>query len=146
MINIWSGGVIVSPYLSPLVEAFITWKAHWAWGFLTYSILNVVGLVVIIVFAEETWYNRAVSPSQQPVKRSHFKRLLGMEQWRGMRQNGPTFVQAVARPFIAISKIPVLLSVVYYFINFAWVIGVNATTSVWMTTIYGFDGKALGKT
>lgn len=147
MINIWSGGVIVAPYLSPLIEAFITWKADWPWGFLVYSILNVVGWFLIIFWADETWYARSLSGTSAPppVKRSRVKRLLGQEQWPYMRANGATFTKAVMRPIIAMSKVPVFLTVTFYFINFAWVIGVNTTTSVWLPKFYGFDAKDLGE-
>ena len=146
MINIWSGGVVVAPYLSPLVEAFITWKSDWPWGFLVYSILNVVGLVIIVLWADETWYARKPSGiPNPPVRKGRAQRLLGIEQWPYMRENGATFTRAFARPLVAISKVPVLLTVAFYFINFAWVIGVNATTAVWMTAFYGFNGKDLGE-
>lgn len=144
MINLWSGGIVVAPYLSPMMEAFITWKADWRWGFLVYSLLNVIGLVLIIVFADETWYNRRETDIEKPAKGPKWRRLLGLEQWPVMRTHGPTFIQAATRPLIAIAKVPVLLAVVFYFLNFAWVIGVNATTAVWLTSIYEFNGRDLG--
>lgn len=144
MINLWSGGIVVAPYVSPMIEAFITWKADWRWGYLVYSIMNLVGLVIIVLFLDETWYSRSKDAPIKRVKQSRIKRLIGIEQWSYMRPNGPSFLQAAARPFIAISKIPVLLSVIFYFLNFAWVIGVNATTAVWMTEVYGLTGKGLG--
>lgn len=148
IVNIWSGGVIVAPYLSPLVEAFITWKTKWNWGFLIYSIMNLVGLTMIIFGADETWYARSPSgrsTGAPPVRTNRWKRLVGIEQWSYMRQNGATLMRAFARPVVAISKIPVLLTVTFYFINFSWVIGVNATTGLWMTTYYHFNGKDLGE-
>lgn len=144
MINLWSGGIVVAPYLSPMVEAFITWKADWRWGYLAYSLLNVIGLVLILAFADETWYNRQHTDIEKPVKGPKWRRLLGIEQWSTMRTHGPTFVQAATRPLIAISKLPILLAMIYYFLNFSWVIGVNATSTVWLTSIYGFDGRDLG--
>lgn len=143
MINLWSGGIVVAPYLSPMIEAFIIWKNDWRWGFLVYAILNVVGWLAIVIYAEETWYPRNASRTKAE-KGPKWRRLIGIEQWPEMRIHGPTFMQAAARPFIAISKIPVLLAVVFYFLNFAWVIGVNATTAVWLTSIYGFNGRDLG--
>lgn len=145
MINLWSGGIVVAPYLSPMMEAFITWRADWRWGFLVYSIMNLVGWFLIIIFLDETWYDRRLSGAQNRPKGAKWRRLLGIEQWPAMRASGTTFAQAAARPFIAISKIPVFLAVVFYFLNFAWVIGVNATTAVWLTSIYEFSGRDLGK-
>ena len=92
---------------------------------------------------DETIYNRNLSQDQQPVPRSRLLRLIGVEQWRS-RHLRQTFLQALMRPFIAISKLPVLFCTVYYFLNFAWVIGVNATISIWLTTFYKFTPYNLG--
>lgn len=92
---------------------------------------------------DETIYNRSLSQDQQPVPRSRLLRLVGVEQWRS-RHLRQTFFQALMRPFIAISKLPVLLCTIYYFLNFAWVIGVNTTISIWLTTFYKFTPYNLG--
>ena len=92
---------------------------------------------------DETIYNRNLSQDQQPVPRSRLLRLVGVEQWRS-RHLRQTFSQALMRPLIAISKLPVLLCTIYYFLNFAWVIGVNATISIWLTTFYKFTPYNLG--
>lgn len=102
----------MAPYLSPCVEAFITWKADWRWGYLVYSIMNVFAWLLIVVVADETWNTRKYASSVQLEKKSKIRRLIGIEQWPSLRANGPTFAQAVARPLVAISKVPVLLAVV----------------------------------
>ena len=43
------------------------------------------------------------------------------------------------------TKLPVFLTCVYYFLNFAFVIGVNATVSIWLTNFYGFGQKGIGE-
>jgi len=40
---------------------------------------------------------------------------------------------------------PVLTILVYYFLNFTWVIGVNTTVAIWLTNLYGFSTRKLGK-
>lgn len=92
---------------------------------------------------DETLYNRSVPQDQQPVPKSRLLRLTGVEQWRGRRLR-QTFGQAMMRPVIAISKLPVLLCTVYYFLNFGWIVGVNATVSIWLTEIYKFTPYNLG--
>lgn len=92
---------------------------------------------------DETIYNRNLAQDQQPVPKSRLLRLIGVEQWRD-RHLRQTFLQALMRPIIAISKLPVLLCTIYYFLNFAWIIGVNATVSIWLTTIYKFTPYNLG--
>lgn len=145
MINLWSGGIVVAPYLSPMMEAFITWRADWRWGYLVYAILNLIGWFAIVLFADETWFPRNTSGIAQTSRQPRWRRILGLEQFPTMRAHGMSFGQAAARPIIAISKVPVLLAVVFYFLNFAWVIGVNATTAVWLTSIYEFNGRDLGE-
>ena len=51
----------------------------------------------------------------------------------------------MARPIVAITKIPVLMVMIYYFLNFAWVIGVNTTIGIWLSEIYGFSTRGIGK-
>lgn len=51
----------------------------------------------------------------------------------------------MARPVVAITKIPVLTILIYYFLNFAWVIGVNTTIGIWLTNFYQFSARGIGK-
>lgn len=48
------------------------------------------------------------------------------------------------RPIVAVSKIPVLLITIFYFLNFSWIIGVNVTISIWLTEFYNFTPYNLG--
>lgn len=88
--------------------------------------------------------NRRLPVEQQIPPKSRLMRLIVVEQWKS-RHNRQTFWPAVARPVVAISKLPVLLCTIYYFLNFAWIIGVNATISIWLTTIYKFTPYNLGR-
>ncbi|KAL8870789.1 MAG: hypothetical protein Q9174_003242, partial [Haloplaca sp. 1 TL-2023] len=137
-INIWSGAIIVSPYLGPLITAFIINKMRWPATFWVFTGLNALCWIMVL-FADETIYNRNIPRDQQPIPKSRISRMIGIEQWKSRHQR-QSFVQAIMRPIIAISKIPVLLCTIYYFLNFAWVIGVNATISIWLTdpNLYGF--------
>ena len=146
-INIWSGAIIVSPYLGPLIAAFIVDKMPWPNVFWVNTGLTALCWLLIVGGMEETIYNRRIPEGQrvapQPGVKGRVSRLLGIEQWktRGQRQ---TFVQALMRPIVAISKVPVLLCTIYYFLNFAWIIGVNATISIWLTEFYKFTPYNLG--
>lgn len=143
-INIWSDAVIVSPYLGPLITAFIVDKEVWNNAFWVNTGLTALCWLLVVGLMDETIYNRNIPTSQQPVPKSRMLRLVGIEQWR-TRHLRQTFVQAFMRPFIAVSKIPVLLITIFYFLNFSWVIGVNATISIWLTEFYKFTPYNLGK-
>lgn len=121
-INAWSSGIIVSPYIGPMVESFIVWKREWPDGFWIYTGLNGLGLILIVAFLDETYYNRNITASGQPSRRSRLLRLLGVEQLP-QRRVYCSFVQAWKRPGLAILKVPVIFCVLYYFLNFAWTIG-----------------------
>ena len=91
----------------------------------------------------ETIYNRNLPRERQPVPKSRLLRLIGVEQWRS-RHTRPSFGQATMRPIVAISKVPMLLCTIYTFLNFAWIIGVNATVSIWLTSNYKFTPYNIG--
>ena len=142
-INIWSGGIIVSPYLGPLITAFIVDKEAWPDAFWVNTGLSALCWLLVVGLLDETIYNRSLARDLQPVPKSRLLKLVGFEQWKSRRLR-QTFFQALMRPIIAISKLPVLLCTIYYFLNFAWIIGVNATISIWLTTIYELTPYNLG--
>ncbi|KAI7331965.1 MFS general substrate transporter [Hortaea werneckii] len=135
-INIWSGFIIASPYLGPFMASFVVWGLTWRWVYWIYAILNYVGLLLIILFADETFFDRRLPANQQPAWRSRPLRLVGVE-----RHGTYNVIESCCRPFLAIFKLPVLIITVFYFLNFAWTIGVNATLATWLAKYYHFDGK-----
>jgi len=143
-INIWAGFVILSPYLGPLFTAFILTATSWNWGFWLLTLLTAVCFLLITFFGEETFYNRHITTSQQPAHKSRWARLVGVEQWHS-RQQRSTFGQAFARPWKVIAKPTVLLSCTYYCFTFAWVVGINTTLSIFLTPLYNFGLKQIGK-
>ncbi|KAL9093484.1 MAG: hypothetical protein Q9165_003879 [Trypethelium subeluteriae] len=134
--------IILSPYLGPLITAFVTnGTGNWRWSFWICTILWAVGFLLILTL-DETLYNRNIPPHEQVPRKSRWLRVLGIEQAKGLSQR--SFTQSVVGPLVALTKVPVLLIVIYYFLNFAWVISVNTTISLWLTNFYGFTLKGLG--
>ena len=120
-INIWSFAIILSPYLGPLITAFIISKYSWRWSFWLNVLITGICLLLTIVWGEETYYERkAVEP--RPQRKSWILRLLGTEQWRTRKQRNPSFMDAV-RPALVILQPVVFISCVYYLLIFSWVIG-----------------------
>ncbi|RMX97195.1 hypothetical protein D0868_10774 [Hortaea werneckii] len=138
-INVWSGFIIASPYLGPFMASFVVWGLTWRWVYWIYAILNYVGLLLIMAFADETLFDRRLPANQQPAWRSRPLRLVGVE-----RHGTYNVIESCCRPFVAIFKLPVLIITVFYFLNFAWTIGVNATLATWLAKYYHFDGKQTG--
>ncbi|KAK5128869.1 hypothetical protein LTR85_000202 [Meristemomyces frigidus] len=138
-INIWSAFIIVSPYLGPFTASFVVWGLTWRWVYWIYAILNYVGFLLILLFADETFYDRRLPQDQQPAWKSRPLRLLGIE-----KHANASITESCVRPFIAITKVPVLIITIFYFLNFAWTIGVNATLATWLAKYYHFTGKQTG--
>lgn len=142
VINYIEFSIITSPYLGPLIAAFITSGTTWRWAFWVCTILAGIALVAVF-FMDETLYDRSIIESQRAPRGTYLERLTGVAQARSFHQRSLT--QSLMRPVIAIGKLPVLLVLVYYFLNFAWVIGVNTTVSIWLTEYYHFTPRGIGK-
>lgn len=106
--------------------------------------MNAVCLVLVILFVDETYYDRSIPQDQQPIRKSRLARLIGIEQWKSRHQR-ISFAQACMRPVFTILKLPVLLATVYYIFTFAWVIGLNAATAVFLETTYKFGPNESGE-
>ena len=108
--------------------------------------LNAVCWILALAFLDETYYNRQIPTDKQATKKSRLLRLLGTEQWKS-RHDRSTLGRALLRPFLAIVKIPVLISFAYYTFTFAWVVGLNTQISVFLTnpSLYAFDDKDVGQ-
>lgn len=112
--------------------------------FRSLAILNAVAWLLIVFFMDETFYPRHLPAGQVPVRQSRILRVVGIEQWKtNLIPN--TFWQAGMRSWTAITKLPVLLSCIYYFMTFAWVIAVNITIGVFVIPTYNFTFDNLGK-
>ncbi|EME83536.1 uncharacterized protein MYCFIDRAFT_39163 [Pseudocercospora fijiensis CIRAD86] len=146
-INIWASFVILSPYFGPMIAAFIITTQKWQWPFHIYTIMTTLCLLLIILFGQETYYNRKLPPHSRPHRtpgiRGHVSRLLGLSQFR-TRHLRNTFPQACSRAFIVLLKPTIFLSVIYYLFTFAWVVGINTTLSIFVTPLYNFGPKQIG--
>lgn len=100
--------------------------------------------LLIVFFMDETFYPRHLAPGEVPLRKSRILRVLGIEQWK-TKLIPNSFWQAGMRSWTAITKLPVLLSFVYYFMTFAWVIGVNITFGVFVIPAYNFTFDSLGE-
>jgi hypothetical protein len=102
-----------------------------------------VALILTVLFVEETYYDRRISPSNQPPRGSRIAQLTGISQFRS-RHLRNSFGQACMRPIRVILKPTVFLSSLYYLLTFAWVVGINTTLSIFLTPLYDFGPKQIG--
>lgn len=105
-------------------------------------------LLLQILFAEETFFNRKIPEADRPPKTpgvgGKVSRLMGTEQWRSRKQRS-TFYQAVMRPIRVVMKPTVFMSTLYYLLTFAWVVGINTTLSIFIIAPpYNFGPRSIG--
>lgn len=142
-INIWAGFMVTSPYFGPLFTAFIINTQPWQWAFGVYTIASGLGLLSVVFFLDETYYDRRIPASEQPNRGSHFGRMLGVPQWRS-RHLRNTFVGACMRVVKAFTRPTVFISFFYYCFTFCWVVGINTTIAQFLGPVYGFGILQIG--
>jgi len=108
-----------------------------------------VDLVLIVMFADESWYNRNISPAQQPARGNRIMRILGSWQIQNHKGNFMTVRRSLERLTETLFKPVIIPTMVYYLMSFMWAVGINVTTSILFETPqelggYGFSSKALG--
>lgn len=151
--NIWAAFIILSPYLGPMLTAFIMTTQKWPIAFWVYFVMvrpassyrwPITSLTSSVtdcfgprLHVEETFYDRRIAPSDQPSKGTRLQQILGISQYRS-RHRGNSFSQACSRPIRVIIKPTVFLSSLYYTLTFAWVVGINTTLSIFLTPLYNF--------
>jgi hypothetical protein len=72
-------------------------------------------LILIVLFLDETFYDRRILQVDQPARGSRFSRLLGIQQFRS-RHLRNSFGQAWMRPVRTILKPVIIISNFYYFL------------------------------
>ncbi|CAH0051945.1 unnamed protein product [Clonostachys solani] len=141
-INIWACFIIVSPYLGPLLTAFIITTQKWNIAFWLFFAMCCIALILTVLFVPETYYNREHHDSSS--NGSRILTILGVHQRRVdlLKPNSP--VDALLRPFKAIFKLPVFLISFYYVLTFAWIVGISSTLSIFLAPLYDFGPKQIG--
>jgi len=142
-INIWSSFIIISPYMGPLLTAFMLNTQTWPIPFWVYFAMNGLALALVIGFLQETYYDRTIPASEQPPGGSRIGRLVGTAQFKS-RHLRNTFGQACWRTVSVIMKPTILISCFFYAFTFAWAVGINTTLSIFVTPLYGFGPKQIG--
>lgn len=118
--GIWVASFIVSPFLSPLLAYFIlagtggNSPVGGDWRAVLYLVFGIVclDLVLIVLFAEETYYNRSITVDAQPSRGSRISRLLGIWQIKN-RAYFPTAWESCKRLFSLLAKPIVIPGLLY---------------------------------
>ncbi|KAK6341494.1 hypothetical protein TWF696_008567 [Orbilia brochopaga] len=148
-IGLWAALFLVSPYLAPQLGNFIIYGTG-EWRPVFWMVFGVCcfDLVLIVLFADETWYVR--NGSEKPPRGNRLLRVTGVWQIQYHKELqfvsfGPSWARMV-KVLLRPTMIPIMI---YYMLSFMWAIGINITTSILFETPvefggYGFSAKSVG--
>jgi len=115
-INIWSTAIILSPFLGPQFMAAIISVDSWRTGMWLNFGFIALGVALIILFGDETFYPRHLPKEQIPPRKNRLLRVVGIEQAR-THYTTNTFWEAGSRLAYTIFKLPVFLICFFYFFD-----------------------------
>ncbi|PNH48188.1 hypothetical protein VD0004_g318 [Verticillium dahliae] len=153
-IGIWALLYIASPYWGPLVGNFVLGATHkWQDVFWTCVGVCALDMIVIVMFLDETWYNREIQSSDQPRRGTGFwsrmSRIVGFWEFRNQKGYYKPVYHSFKKYIITLTKPVVFLVLAAYLLFFAWAIGINITTAILFGTPrefggYGYSFTSLG--
>ncbi|KAH0580132.1 hypothetical protein H2248_002938 [Termitomyces sp. 'cryptogamus'] len=163
-LNIWTMGFIISPFLSPFAFGFLVARASWRWAYGIGSIYSAIVVLVIIMFGEETMYDRTVKPiPEHPTRglRYRIETLIGITGVK-MAKYRPSWKESILSPLNVVWR-PHLMMILWFEVSipspfilneqgyqamlFGFSIGINGTNPVFLGSPrpvgYGFGPFAI---
>ncbi|PPQ93751.1 hypothetical protein CVT25_008131 [Psilocybe cyanescens] len=149
-LNIWTMGFLVSPFLAAFAFGMLVSRTSWRWSYGIGSIYSAIVVLLIILFMEETMYDRTVKPIPVPTTtglRRRFEDLVGITGLK-MQKFRVSWHDSVMSPFRIVWRPHLLMALIFEAMLFGFSIGINVTNVVFLGTPlpfgYGFDQLAIG--
>ncbi|ESK90816.1 mfs transporter [Moniliophthora roreri MCA 2997] len=134
-LNVWTMGFILSPFLSPFLCGFLVARANWRWSYGLGSIYGAVVCTMIILFMEETMYDRHIKPIPEPGAegglRYRLETLVGITGIK-MAKYRTSWKEAIWSPFYIVWRPHLLGILVFEAMVFGFSIGINVTNAVFL--------------
>ncbi|KIY43094.1 MFS general substrate transporter [Fistulina hepatica ATCC 64428] len=134
MLNIWTMGFLVSPYLSPFALGFLVAHESWRWAYGIGCIYSAIVLVLIMLFIEETAFDRTLSPVPEPKStglRYRIEALVGVIGAQMAKYRMP-LREALVAPFDVTWRPHLAMILLYEGVLFGFSIGMNVTNVVFL--------------
>lgn len=146
-IGLWAAAFLLSPYCGPLFGNFIIARTgNWRICFWLVFAVSMFDLILIVLFADETWYRRDVSREDQPSRGSRLLRVVGIWQIRapGRQTYFLSVKESLLRLWSVLLKPIMVPTMLYYGLSFMWAIGINIMSSILLSTPVEAGGYGLG--
>ncbi|KAL1661633.1 major facilitator superfamily domain-containing protein [Schizophyllum commune] len=134
MLNIWTMGFIISPFLSPFAFGFLVARASWRWAYGIGAMYSAVVVVLILLFMEETLYDRGLKPvPPRPTTglRYRIETLLGITGVK-MAKYRDSWLDVLYAPFNLVWRPHLLPLLLFEGALFGFGIGINVTNAVFL--------------
>ncbi|KAI5458352.1 major facilitator superfamily domain-containing protein [Mariannaea sp. PMI_226] len=148
-IGIWTSMWMASPYLGPMFGNFINNRLHdWHYTLWLCFAMNMLNVVLIGLFYDETWYRRDIALQDQPERGTRLQRLLGIWQIRHHRSYFRS-VRHSYRRLLAVTSLPLVLPVGFSsLLALSWIFGIAQCIIILLSTPeqsggYGLSGNPL---
>ncbi|KAF8260910.1 major facilitator superfamily domain-containing protein [Lactarius quietus] len=147
VLNIWTMGFIISPFLSPFAFGFLVASASWRWTYGIACMYSALVLFLIVVFGRETMYDRGgLPPPPSGGRRYRVESLVGITGIK-MAKYRATWREAILAPFKLCWRPHLLGILVFEALLFGFGIGINVTNAVFLGSPpplgYGFSPYAI---
>ena len=148
-IGIWYSIYICSPFYGPLFGNFMVGKlGEWRPIFWLVFAWAAFLMCFILVFGDETYYNRGVPIPQQPIRKkgygSRLLRITGIWQIKYHQNYFATIISSYSRLLEVFLKPVIPLTMLFYSAIFMWFIGITVSSSILLETPLKFGGYGLG--
>ncbi|KAJ7198622.1 major facilitator superfamily domain-containing protein [Mycena haematopus] len=134
MLNFWTMGFIISPFISPFALGFLVARTSWRWAYGIGSIYGAIVVLLIVFFMEETIYDRNVRPiPERPTTgfRYRIETLVGLTGLK-MQKHRPSWAQAIVSPLNVVWRPHIFGLLVFEALLFGFGIGINVTNAVFL--------------
>ncbi|KAF5364808.1 hypothetical protein D9758_009310 [Tetrapyrgos nigripes] len=134
-LNVWTMGFIISPFLSPFAFGFLVARTTWRWAYGIGSIYGAIVCALIILFMDETMYDRHVKPIPEPMAngslRYRIETLVGITGIK-MAKYRISWFETISSPFQVVWRPHLLGILLFEGILFGFGIGINVTNAVFL--------------
>ncbi|KAL5492566.1 hypothetical protein ACEPAI_4013 [Sanghuangporus weigelae] len=148
MLNFWTMGFIMSPFLAPFALGFLVARQSWRWAYVIGTIYGAVVTLLIALFMEETLYDRHLKsqPPRSSGLRYRVETLIGITGAR-MAKYRQSWSSSILAPLQIIWHPHLFLILLFEAIIFGFGIGINVTNAVFLGSPvpfgYGFGQDAI---
>ncbi|KAF8172976.1 MFS general substrate transporter [Mycena galopus ATCC 62051] len=134
MLNFWTMGFIISPFLSPFAFGFLVARTTWRWAYGIGCMYGAIVVILIALFMEETMYDRTYRPiPERPSTglRYRIESLVGITGLK-MQKYRISWTEAILSPLNVVWRPHLLGILVFEAMVFGFSIGINVTNAVFL--------------